>query len=225
MKPKLIIFDMDDCLVDTWGALMPSLLKNSLKAMIAAGLNIEFFDEALENFTKINNKSKSGGEAIERFLNEIGADSSFLEAGKKGFYDFDFDYQIEALPGVKEILEQANAYFALVTKGKLGSHMDKLAKAGIDEKIFKKIMVVSDYNKGEYYQQILEELGYSSEDCFVCGDRYETDLIPAKKLGMKTVYTPRGRGKLFPPKEGDVDFVINDFRELIPVVNWEVKNG
>jgi len=216
---KLIIFDLDDTLVDTWGAVSLGCVKRAVEEMFKNGLITKSFDYAIERLTKINNQSKNGSEAIEKFLIEEDANISLLEIGKKGFYAFDFDYNINPLPGVKDMFKEIKAELVLITKGEFIPQIEKLKKAGIDPNIFKKIMAVGDYNKKKYYQQIMQELGFSAKNCFVCGDRYETDLFPAKELGIKTIYIPWGRGKIFPPNKKEVDFIVTNLKEIIPLVN------
>src|SRR3989344_440527 len=163
MKKKLIIFDLDDTLVDTWGCITPHLIMQAIQSMVLEGLKI-----------------KSIGSAAKRL-----ADLRYVNIGKKGFYNFNFEYGLKTLPGAAEMFEKTDAEFALVSKGETQAQMDKLTKAGISHMLFKKIIIVPTYNKKEYYQKMMEELGFDSDDCFACGDRYETDLLPAKELGMK----------------------------------------
>ncbi|MCF7910680.1 HAD hydrolase-like protein [Candidatus Pacearchaeota archaeon] len=216
---KLIIFDLDDCLVDTWGAMIPTLIKQALKEMIKAGLQVKSFRGAIKKLENINRYSKNGSEAIKKFLQSEEADLKFLERGEKGFYDFNFEYKINPLPGVIEMLKRTDAEFAIVTKGELKAQIKKLRKAGIAPSIFKEIVAVSDYNKKNVYGELIKKRGYAPEECLVCGDRYETDLLPAKELGIKTIYVSWGRGKNFPPEIKKVDFIVSDLKEIIKIVN------
>lgn len=218
MKKPLLIFDLDDCLIDTSGALMPTLVRQAVQEMIKAGLKVSSFDSAVKKLTEINNNSENGTEAIKSFLNFMGAEEKFLEAGREGFYNFNFEYTIRPLPGVLEMLEVADNEKIIVTKGEFKAQVTKLEKSGIDRNKFKKIIAVNSYNKGANYKKILQEFKYSPEECFVCGDRFRTDLLPAKILGMKTIHIPWGRGKVNLPSPGEVDFSIKDFREIIPII-------
>src|SRR3989344_3907510 len=143
---KLIIFDLDDCLVDTWGSMFPQLTNQAVDEMVKAGLKVTSLEKAAKRLAEINEDAKDGTDAITAFLKEINADASYLEAGKKGFYNFNFEYSIKPLPGVMELLQQAKATFALVTKGSFDDQMEKLKRAGIDKKIFQKILAVEDYD-------------------------------------------------------------------------------
>jgi len=218
---KLIIFDLDDCLVDTWGSMFPQLTNQAVEEMVKAGLKVLSFEKAAKRLAEINEGAKDGTDAITTFLKEINADASYLEAGKKGFYNFNFEYSIKPLPGVMELLQKARALgvaFGLVTKGNADGQMEKLKRAGIDKKLFQKILVVEDYDKTKPYQEIMEGLKFLPQDCFVVGDRYKTDLLPAKALGMTTIWVPWGRGKNVVPKAGEVDYTVHNLQEIVAIV-------
>ena len=221
VKRKLLIFDLDDTLIDTWGAFFPTLTNQAIQEMADQGLKLASLEAAQKRLGEINNYSKNGNAAIKVFLNEIKADQKFLEFGKKGFYNFNFKYDINLLPGVEDIFNNLDADFILVSKGDKDSQLEKLRKSKLKEENFIKIMIVPDYDKTEPYKKILDEQGYSPQDCYVIGDRYEMDLIPAKKLGMKTICILWGRGKISPPKEGEVDFIVKDLKEIIKIINEE----
>ncbi|MBR9701512.1 HAD family hydrolase [Candidatus Pacearchaeota archaeon] len=218
---KLVIFDLDDCLLDTWASFSITI-RAAINAMVDAGLKIHSFDEAVNRLEEINNKSKNCPEAITRYLNEIGADAiKYMEVGKRAIYDFNFDNRIKPNSGVVEMLEKLyplNIDLAIVTRGGKERQMKRMEIAGIDKTKFKIISAVANYDKTESYQRIMEELGHSAENTLVVGDRYETDLIPGKKLGTKVAWVPKGRGNINPPKKEDVDYVIEDFREILEIV-------
>ena len=52
----------------------------------------------------------------------------------------------------------------------------------------------------------------------VIGDKFKTDLIPAKELGMKTIHMQWGRGKVFLPQKGDVDYSVEALHEVVSIV-------
>ncbi|MBI2102581.1 HAD hydrolase-like protein [Candidatus Woesearchaeota archaeon] len=213
--------DLDDTLIDTWGCITPHLIRQAIREMVNEGLKIDSVETAIKRLTEINNYSKTGEEAIARFLEELKTDQKYLEIGKRGFYNFNFEYEIRTLPGFEEMFTKTDAEFALVSKGDPQAQMEKMKKAGINPALFQKIHIVSKYNKKEYYKEIMEELGFNRENCFVCGDRYETDLLPAKELGIKTIYVQWGRGKIYPPNCQDVNYSITDLKEIVAIVDGE----
>ena len=64
----------------------------------------------------------------------------------------------------------------------------------------------------------MKELNHSAQETLVVGDRYETDLIPGKNLGTKVAWIPWGRGKINPPKESDVDYIVDDLSKIVDIV-------
>ncbi len=222
MALKLIIFDLDDTLIDTFGSVFPPAAEHSLKAMISEGLKVDDFDRAKEKLLKINNGAKSFGEAITEFLREIGSDERFSKVGSKVAYGLDYDYDVKLLPGVLEMLDSLNVDLVVVTKGFLDSQEEKMRKAGLNEERFKDVIVVSDYDKGGPYLDVLKRFGCLPEEVLVVGDKYETDLVPASNLGMKTAWVAWGRGKDRVLKKGAVDYVVRDLREISGIVKLEV---
>ena len=67
---------------------------------------------------------------------------------------------------------------------------------GIDLSLFKKIYSNDDNSaekdKGEFYKKIMEEEGLKPENVLVVGDKYKTDLLPARELEMNTFKTYDG---------------------------------
>lgn len=88
-----------------------------------------------------------------------------------------------------------------------------MENAGIDSALFSKIVICQKNEKGLYYQDISEQLGFFPRDVLVCGDRISIDLVPAKALGYWTVQIRQGRG-LLETAEEDVDFTITSLEEM-----------
>ena len=87
---RLVIFDLDDCLIDKWGATFPVSIEQAIKAMIGEGLKVDSFDDAVKRLAEINNRSKNVPEAITEYLTEIGSyDQKYMEVGKDAIYNFE----------------------------------------------------------------------------------------------------------------------------------------
>jgi len=215
---KLVIFDLDDCLIDTWGASFPITIEKAINAMVRKGLEVNSIERAIERLVEINDKSSNSPEAITKYLIEINADPlKYLEIGKRAIYDFNFEDRIKTMQGVPEMLEKLSRLeidLAIVTRGGEERQMKKMEIAGINQSIFKKIYAVLDYDKTEPYKKIIKELNHSANKTLIVGDRYKTDLIPGKNLGAKVAWVSWGRGKISPPKNEEVNYVIKDFSEI-----------
>lgn len=216
---EAIIFDMDDTLIDTWGASFPHSLKNCLLAMIDNGLEISSFDSHYSRLADINERSRNTEDAITEFLESINSyDPSLVNIGKKEVHEYDFGTNLQMMDNAETVIKNLHGKgidLAIVTKGEHEVQMNKVRLSGIDESRFKKILPVSEYDKTEPYKAVAEELGHPFEKVLVVGDRYKTDLIPAKKLGMGTAWIPYGRGRNFIPGLGEVDHRFRNISEVL----------
>jgi FMN phosphatase YigB (HAD superfamily) len=217
----LIIFDLDDTLVDTSGCITPFALKAALEAMIASGLSVPAFDAALEQLMQINRTAGSGGEALAEFVEILDGDYVHVETGRRKMCgEMPADLLLFPVDGAVEVLGELalDHELALVTIGNLPMQMEKLKKAGIDSAFFSNIIASEDRNKKLHYQGLLDKLNYGPHEVIVCGDRIALDLTPAKELGCKTVQIKWGRGLNVTGKKEDVDYQIKALRELKDIV-------
>ncbi len=217
----LIIFDLDDTLIDTSGALIPIKLRAALQAMIKAGLKVNSEERALAILLEIDSSSPNGKETLAQFLDGIRADFRFLEAGAKEYYGAGgSDFTICALPGAQETLAKLheNHHLVLISSGDPQQQQLKMKKANINAKLFQKIIICDGYNKKTHYRQIMAEFKCQPIDSIVCGDKFETDLLPAKELGMTTVQILWGRALRLPVKGEGPDYRIRYLPELLKIV-------
>ncbi len=215
----LIIFDLDDTLIDTSGSTVPVKLKDALKAMVQAGLKVPSFDKALDLLTEVDSRSPNGEESIRTFLRNIKADSSFAVIGAAEFYKpLHEDITVKLLQGAREVLSvlQRKYTLVLVSKGSKELQYQKMKKAGIDTSIFSKIIITEEYNKRQKYEEIMKEFKSTPLDTIVVGDKFYSDLLPAKELGIKTVQVLWGRALKY-PEEG-ADYKIKTLRDLPKIV-------
>ncbi len=219
----LIIFDLDDTLVDTSGCITPLRLERALRQMLQAGLRVPDSHQALHQLQQINQTAISSKEALQAFLNLYGCPihegSEILKIGLQVIYEDDeIDMPLNSLEGAQMVLNELSAAheIALVTQGREVQQMAKLKKASIDSSLFSKIIVSEDRNKKGHYQAIQAELRYLAEQVLVCGDRILIDLVPAAELGFRTVHMRWGRGLY---SHGSADHVIDSLHQIKAIVN------
>jgi len=223
-KKKLIIFDLDDTLIDTTHYATPIKLRLTLQAMINAGLQISSEEEAYRSLVEIDQNSLSGKETIRQFLQNNNGDMGLLEIGSKAYYGKSLvDFPIKTISGTLQTLNilKDKHDLVLVSFGIEEEQYRKMERAGINPKIFRKIIITENYDKLEAYEQVMKELSYLPENIFVCGDKFHGDLLPAKKLGMKTVHFSWGRGKVFPHKAEEVDHSISDVSMILKIIEGD----
>lgn len=194
----LIIFDLDDTLIDTSGAVTPFKMKQCLQKLVEKGFSPPNFTKAYEELLAYNLSSPKSIDALSKFLMQIGFD---LSQSQSIFAELTTplpsDFVVPTTPQAKEILSyfSASHRLALVTGGSPLFQLEKLKKAGLDTSIFSKIDIPEDSIKKPYYQALARKFSILPEQIWVCGDRIQMDLVPAYELGFKTIHMRWGRGQ------------------------------
>ncbi|NGX28288.1 MAG: hypothetical protein K940chlam1_00463 [Candidatus Anoxychlamydiales bacterium] len=220
----LIIFDLDDTLIDTTNRLTPIILLKTLKVMIKKGLKIDDEKRAYQKILKIDKTSIGSKQTIKKFLYEQKADKNFYDIAINSMYlPLDGDIKIFTLHNAIDVLKYLSERhsLALVSQGAVKLQFDKMEKAGIDRAIFSKIVITKVANKGFYYKKIMDELGYKSNNTYVCGDKIEVDLVPAKELGCITICMNWGRKKNI--NKTYVDYTINSLEEVKKILDEKLR--
>ena len=78
------------------------------------------------------------------------------------------------------------------------------------------------------FQLALERANCKPEEAVMVGDRIDNDIIPAKKIGMKTVWIKQGFGGLSEQmtEAQQPDYSVDSLNELLPLfINQSEKNG
>ena len=219
----LIIFDLDDTLIDTTGSITPGLLQKALHGMVKAGLKVDSFEDALATLRRLDLTAESALHTLQEFMELVDADPSLLSIGEQIIYgEIAEDFSVFPLDEAYEVLEQLKEQhsLALVSIGQQERQMRKMENAGLDSTIFSKIVILQQENKKPAYQKVLEEINAQPAKTVVCGDRIERDLTPAKQLGCKTIHMRWGRGLGMKARRlhSDVDFTVyrlNQIQEII----------
>ncbi|MEM8727800.1 MAG: HAD family hydrolase [Chlamydiota bacterium] len=213
----LIIFDLDDTLIDTSGSIVPAVLKNALIAMEGVGLSVANFNRSYDELLRLDTFHSSSAEAIQEFLEINKAPVQCLDAALNAVYESPgFSETIRPVEDAIEVLEQLSMRhpLVLVTKGKEKIQREKMKRAGIATRLFTKLYFCMDEDKKKTYRKVHQETGISPVNALVCGDRIYLDLTPAKELGYKTVQLRRGRGLGNTGFKKDVDYTILYLKEL-----------
>ncbi len=216
----LIIFDLDDTLIDTSGFVTPFKLKESLKKLVHGGLCVSNFEEAYLQLLQMDRQMLKSSDSLHQFLMKNGGDLSLQSLALQEMSSpLPEHFQVPTTPHVKEILQwlQPLHTLVLVTGGNPPFQMEKLEKAGIDKSIFSNIAIPEDSKKLPVYKRLLQEFAFPASQVLVCGDRIAMDLLPAHELGFKTVHMRWGRGKLMETQPW-VDYTISDLSELKRII-------
>lgn len=223
----LIIFDLDDTLLETSRDITPKKLKLAFDRMIAEGLVVDDNEKAFERLIAINQQEESASKAIKKFLDELRptVKDFFHLACNVVYGPIPKDWTIDTVPGAKVVLKnliQQSHVLICVSRGVEEIQLNKLKKAGIDISMFYKI-IVSDQNKLVHYQNIVDEFKIDPKQVIVCGDRVKRDLLGAKELGFWTILMLRGRGMIENRDQKEVDFIAHDLYEVENIISAQLQ--
>jgi len=217
----LIIFDLDDTIIDTSGSILPYKLEAGLKAMCEKGLIFQNREKALAMLSSIDAGSESTKIALKEFLEIHQADPSYLDHACQVIYrQGDFLHPVAQTKGAySSLMELSKTHtLAIVSAGIREIQFEKLKKAGIDTSIFSRIVICEELGKKECYLNLLEDLMFLPSEVVVCGDRVRRDLSPGKELGFTTIHMKWGRGLQSHGDEADVDYSIYSLEQVKPIL-------
>lgn len=195
-KQKLIIFDLDDTLLDTsdiyWQARSRFVELLNFKEISA--------EEIVDEFEKVDSiHMKTMGFSPYRYektmlftynlilkrLNREPSDEIISQIKLCG--RIIIEQMPKVIDGANELLEWAAKYFklALLTRGEENLQLKKLYSTGLVN-YFDLIKVVSQKNTG-IFRQFLEDTEYSPEDTWVIGDSIKSDINPGIEVGVSCI--------------------------------------
>jgi FMN phosphatase YigB (HAD superfamily) len=67
------------------------------------------------------------------------------------------------------------------------------------------------------FQLALNGLAVPASEAFVVGDSYDRDIVPAKKLGCRTIWL-KGKSWMMPPSTDAADDTVQRFEEISPII-------
>ncbi len=216
----LVIFDLDDTLVDTSRSIIPTRLEKIIDRMIVEGCLFKNKAVALEELLRINEGARNTGYALSEFFEINGLDREFLLIAEEELASEE-EVVISAAEGAHSTLQllSRDHTLAIVTAGHPNLQRKKMEGAGISGTFFSKVIVCPSKEKERSYQECLQDLQFHPKETVVCGDRIQQDLAPAKRLGMHTIHIRQGRGIFQKDFYFDCDYSINSLEEISDLLN------
>ena len=215
-KVKWIFFDIGSTLVDESVA-----YKNRIKKTISnTAISYNDFYQRMEKIAKYDQNAYN--RAVETF------------GLKKAPWNSDDEY---AYPEAENILKELSERYkiGIIANQNPGSK-ERLNKLGLLKYID---LVIASAEEGvekpdlRIFQLALERANCKPEEAVMVGDRIDNDIIPAKKIGMKTVWIKQGFGGLSEQmtEAQQSDYSVDSLNELLPLfVNqsekkWSIKKS
>lgn len=199
-KIKWIFFDIGSTLVDESVAFRKRVEKT------VANTNVSYDDF----YNKMVEISKHNQKGYHKALEYYGLTMAPWNS------DDEFVY-----PEAEECLRKLSKKYkiGIIANQVFGSE-ERLAKIGLLKYIN---LVVASAEEGvakpdlRIFEIALNKAGCKAEEAVMVGDRLDNDIIPAHKIGMKTVWIKQGFGGYAELKEieEDPDYTINNLNELL----------
>lgn len=215
----VLLFDIDDTLFPST-RFRHMAMSEALDNMIRAGINLEkekLWDLLIKIIEeKGSNYPKHFDELISRLKVEKRKEM-FIAYAVKGYHDM--KHTLKPFPGVETTLiklkEMGHSLY-VASKGIKVKQWDKLIRMNLHW-FFEDIFVSEEKNE-EFYRRILEELNIKKEEAVMIGDNPRTDILPAKKVGIKTVRVKIEGKHIFEMPEVKGDWEITSFPQLLNVL-------
>lgn len=220
-KKKLLIFDMDGTL---YAFEEGSFAKSKLKKQVLKNAKVYI----AEKLNKTKKEAENILKEIERKYGEdisIGLEKNFgLDRYEyfKTVWDIPANNYIQENLDLRKKLLKIRPYFEfLVLSDAPMIWIKNVLKALRVRDIFqdKIFSGEGDLRKrfGNIYEEVIKRFKIKAKDCIAFGDQEETDIIPAKKLGMKTVFVhPKQQSTLTDCNICSIIELEKTLKELIP---------
>lgn len=218
-----LVFDLDDTLLDTYGLLVPQASRDACAAMIKAGLKTDLATclRAREELGRSGGRGDTYAEIVTKFGVNAGVDPTVVaELGSDAFYNRRVTGDLSLFDGAREmLLSLKNRYgLHLVTAGQEKTQFSKVDALKIAD-VFESIHVI-DYRtgrrKGDAFAAIQRRTKLPALAHLSIGNRLDSDIADAKRLGWKTCWVRYGEhADDTPQNEFELaDFAIDRIGEL-----------
>lgn len=226
---QVLVFDLDDTLIDTTGLLLGPAHIDAAQAMIGAGLNgtTQEVAHARVAFTRTHPGEDLEALLIERFGASRPAAAS--DAGRRAFYRRPVP-ALTPMEGAQETLAQLRSEgraLYLLTIGDPPTQRRKVELAGLEDSFDGLCFVdIEAEDKEHALGALIDDLGLPADRILVIGDRIDREISAGRRLGCWTVRVLHGEGQHFRPSQPaqQAHYSVPDVRS-IPAVVENVEQG
>jgi putative hydrolase of the HAD superfamily len=196
---KVLVFDLDDTLLDTTTYLIPQAAREACTAMIEAGLktDLETAVRTRQEILHSQPRARVFAELVRRFGVRAGSEPGTVDqVGYNAFHNREINEMIELASEVRDMLRSLkNKYkLYLVTAGTPETQARKVARLGLSG-FFESIHYVNSSQaekKGSAFRSIMEATRAEPHAIMSVGNRIDTDIAEAKALGWQTCWVRYG---------------------------------
>lgn len=223
---KAVIFDLDDTLFDCSDLSSVNSRRRAAKVIADSGFPLR--EEEIVQIMKSIQEGSPRVDVFEELLNIFSGYKDSIDAGREE-YNSDVVENIHVFDGVKDTLAKLkkNHKLILITTGVYSRQEKKIKLLGIEN--YFDLIIINDTEKGltkdECFEDVLNKYNYKPEEVMSVGDRIQSEIKTANRLGMISVRMLRGRFKTLKPKSDlEVpDYEIEKIDQILDIVKGNKK--
>jgi FMN phosphatase YigB (HAD superfamily) len=216
--PRAVVFDLDDTLYDCLAQCVGPAHREAARAMVEAGARATV-EEVLEARLALSGlRGLDLDDAVAatfRSPNPL----KVAEAGRRAFYERDpgplvpFPFAAEVVARVRAV-----ARAVLLTTGHPATQRRKLEVLGLEDAFDEVLLddVFARPSKEEMLKAFVERSGLDAGDVLVVGDRVDSEIAAARRLGLRTLRVKGGEFGQLPTPPGVPE--ADDVRGVLPLL-------
>ena len=223
---SVIIFDLDDTLIDTYSILISPLEKKAARMMINAGCPLRDEKELASLLLEFRRTSPS---IIEQRISEviINIAPEILDARQSIFSrDSLRNLNLQDLkmdPEVLNLIQGLKKHYMLylVSEGILEFQKRKVEQLDLWNEFDNVFIVRNSSEKESKIRLLIRELNLPAKEFLVVGNRLDREIRAGNRLGATTAWVRRGEGEEIDIREDTEkpDYILSsvlDLREILP---------
>ncbi|MDE2890449.1 MAG: HAD family hydrolase [Gemmatimonadota bacterium] len=228
---RVLLFDVGETILDAEGQ-QDALMEVHRTTLARFGFEMSVEEYRLLDSEKISEFVPSPMHAITRHFARSDA-SLFDEITRevRSHYPEIRSLGYRLYPGAAVILEQLAEEYTLALAGNApASITDVLDELGV-LRCFRHRVVSGSIGikkpEERFFRTILDMAGFSPSEAIMIGDRLDNDIIPAKRLGIRTIWFRQGRYAVLDPRVPDEvpDATITRLEDLPSAIASIVEAG
>lgn len=215
---KAVVFDLDDTLYDCLGQCVAAAHREAARAMVDAGAKATV-EEVLEARLALSGMPGTDlDDAVAASFRSV-SPVKVAEAGRKAFYERD-PGPLAPFPFAADVIRSARerARAVLMTTGHPETQRRKIVALGLSE-AFDEIVyddVGTRGGKEEALRRWLKGSGLAPEEVLVVGDRADSEVAAALRLGMRALRVKGGEFAARPTPAGAME--ADDVRAVLALL-------
>lgn len=220
---KAILFDLDNTLID-FMVMKRKCCEAAIDAMIAAGLNMKKRQALKLLYEQYRKYGIEYQRIFQKFLKNIGKiEYKIIAHGVLAYRKVKESYLAPYPHVISTLIELKKKYkLAIISDAPRMEAWLRLVTMKLDD-FFNVVITAADVRKKKTssapFNAALRALKIKPEEALMVGDRITRDILPAKRLGIKTCYARYGakyNDESVPKKEkSGADYEIDDIKDLL----------